>query len=78
MLRFLFNLDSLMLRIWFMSCNSFMLRMWQQLFALLLAEDSLKLLAYMVQSSDIPASSVDGCKFVLASNKDGHGNHVVI
>ena len=35
-------------------------------------------LAYMVQSSDMPTSSVDGCKFVLASNEDGHGNHVVI
>ena len=50
----------------------------QQLFGLLLAEDSLKLLAYMVQSSDMPASNVDGCEFVLASNEDGHGNHVVI
>ena len=43
----------------------------QRLFGLLLAEDSLKLLAYMVQSSDMPASSVDGHKFVLASNKEG-------
>ena len=50
----------------------------QQLFGLLLAEDSLKLLAYMVQSSDMLASNVDGYKFVLASNKDGHGNHVLI
>ena len=67
-----------MLRIWFLSCNSLMLRRWQLLFGLLLAEDSLKLLAYMVQSSDMPASSVVGYKFVLASNEDGHGNHVVI
>ena len=50
----------------------------QQLFGLLLAEYSFKLFAYVVQSSDMPASNVDGCKFVLASNKDGHGNHVVI
>ena len=50
------------------SCNS----------CLLLAKDSLKLLAYIVQSSDMPASNVDGYKFVLASNEDGHGNHVVI
>ena len=47
----------------------------QQLFGLLLAEDSLKLLTYIVQSSGMPASNVDGYKFVLASNKDGHGNH---
>ena len=46
----------------------------QQLFGLLLAEDSLKLLAYMVQSNDMPASCVDGYTFVLASNEDGHGN----
>ena len=50
----------------------------QQLFGLLLVEGSLKLLAYMVQSSDMPASSVDEHKFVLASNEDGRGNHVVI
>ena len=50
----------------------------QHLFELLLAEDSLKLLAYMVQSSDMLTSSVDGYKFVLASNEDGHGNHVVL
>ena len=50
----------------------------QQLFELLLVEDSLKLLAYMVQPSDMPASNVDGYKFVLVSNEDGHGNHVVI
>ena len=50
----------------------------QQLFGLLLAQDSLKLLAYTVQSSDMPTSNVDGYKFTLASNKDGHGNHVVI
>ena len=50
----------------------------QQLFGLLLAKDSLKLLAYMVQSSDMLASNMDGYKFVLASNKDGHRNHVVI
>ena len=37
-----------------------------------------QLLAYMVQSSDMPASSVDGYKFVLVSKEDGHGNHVVI
>ena len=49
----------------------------QQLFGLLLAKDSLKLLACIVQSSDIPASNVDGYKFLLASNEDGHGNHVV-
>ena len=50
----------------------------QHLFGLLLVEDSLKLLAYIVQSSGMPASNVDGYKFVLASNMDGHGNHVVI
>ena len=50
----------------------------QQFFGLLLAKDSLKLLAYIVQSSGIPASNVDGYRFVLASNKDGHGNRVVI
>ena len=49
-----------------------------QQFELLLVEYSLKLLAYMVQSSGMQASNVDGYKFVLASNKDGHGNHVVI
>ena len=47
-------------------------------FGLVLVEDFLKLLAYMVQSNDMPASKVDGYKFVLASNKDGHGNHVVV
>ena len=47
----------------------------QQLFGLLLAEDSLKLLAYIVQSNGMPTSNVDGYKFVLASNEDGHGNH---
>ena len=50
----------------------------QQLFGLLLVEDSLKLLAYIVQSSGMPTSNVDGYKFVLASNEDGHGNHLVI
>ena len=35
----------------------------QQLFGLLLAKDSLKLLAYIVQSSGM-----------LPSNEDGHGN----
>ena len=39
----------------------------QHLSGLLLAKDSLKYLAYMVQSSDMQAS-----------NEDGHGNHVVI
>ena len=47
----------------------------QQLFGLSLEKGSLKLLAYMVQSSDMPASDVDGCMFMLASNDDGHGNH---
>ena len=50
----------------------------QQLFGLLLPKDSLKLLACRVQSTSMPASNVDGYKFVLASNEDGHGNHVVI
>ena len=50
----------------------------QQLFGLLLAEDSLKLLAYIVQSSGMPTFNVDGCKFMLVPNKDGHGNHVVV
>ena len=50
----------------------------QHLFGLILAEDPLKLLAYIVQSSGMPASNVDGSKFVLASNVDGDGNHVVI
>ena len=45
---------------------------------LVLIEDFLKLLAYMVQSSDMPTSNMDRCKFVLASKKDGHGNHVVV
>ena len=50
----------------------------QQSFGLLLGEYSLKLLAYMVQSSGMPTSNVDGYEFVLASNEDGHSNHVVI
>ena len=45
---------------------------------LVLVEDFLKLLAYMVQFNDMQASNVDGCKFVLASNEDRHGNHVVV
>ena len=49
----------------------------QHFFGLILVEDPLNS-RYMVQSIDIPASNMDGCKFVLASNEDGHGNHVVV
>ena len=89
---FLFKQDCLMLRMWFLPCIFPLVEVWQavksckylkydfmqHLFGLILAEDPLKLLAYIVQSSDMQASNVDGYKFVVESNKDGHGNHVVI